>query len=282
MPNEFKSNSLQISLNKRTFFNDIIDFQIKSNYECNNCKSEQYGVDDLGNILIDIKEFFHSTSYTNENVTIDKLIEYYYKQHHFGKSNKEFMPAKCSNCLKRSTFSRYREVTMLPEILVIHLDWISWYDDWSSNFQKPFKGLFQEDLDMSKYFDYSNSYDKTTWYELSSFIVHMGDSSNGHFKCFAKLDDQKWYLYDDLEEEPATCYYDVLQAKYKSISPITDQKSIFDNFLLQKVNHLNFCDKEGKTISSIDSTYKIVCCFYRKNRAKNYESFISRIQNQIK
>ncbi len=244
----------EIYLKKKTVVSDCINIEERIFFNCTKCKYSNVSVINLGNINIIMNDFLKSY---NEK-SFNGLLKYYYKNNNIGKINKKTKEF-CKNC-KTNNLEYYRELSTIPEILIVEFDLSSYYANSSDEKLKEdgFYWALQEDISLKDYYD--SFYDRYSDYELTSFIGHCGNNKNGHFVNFSKIDNI-WYYFDDLYKREA-----------EEIGNFQIVKTLIEK------HYFGF--KYG--CEEIKSKLKICTCLYEKNKIKGYENYIEQIKNIIK
>ena len=245
----------EVYLKKKTVVSDCINIEERIFFNCTKCsKYLNVSVINLGNINIIMNDFLKSY---NEK-SFNGLLKYYYKNNNIGKINKKTKEF-CKNC-KTNNLEYYRQLSTIPEILIVEFDLSSYYANSSDEKLKEdgFYWALQEDISLKDYYD--SFYDRYSDYELTSFIGHCGNNKNGHFINFSKIDNI-WYYFDDLYKREAV-----------EIGNFQNVKTLIEK------HYFGF--KYGS--EEINSKLKICTCFYKKNKTKGYENYIEQIKNIIK
>ena len=248
----------EIYLKKKTIVSDCINIDVRIFFYCTKCKHSNISVINLGNINIIMNDFLKSY----KEKSFDGLLKYYYLNNNFGEENKK-KKEFCKNC-KTFNLEYYRRLSTLPEILIVEFDLSSYYMNSSdANLKEDsFYWALQEEISLKDYYD--SLYDNYSDYELTSFICHYGNHTNGHFINFSKIDNI-WYLFDDLSITQA-----IEIGNFKNVKIIIEKKKL--SFKYGTVNKYEI----------IESKLKICTCFYKKNKCKGYENYIGQIKNITK
>lgn len=191
----------QIILNKKTVLGDIIEIQIRRFYTCMKCFETEIEVEFFGNICINMNDYLSSIQKSKDSQNKEKLIEvlkYYFMANNFSSKNSKKLIGDCDYCNEKNTeLCHFKEMSILPEVLIINLDWIDYYKKklFLTDYSNSFHWLYQENLSLKEFINIEQDCE----YELASFTVH--DYFWGHYLSYQKIKG-KWYFFNDLYNKP--------------------------------------------------------------------------------
>lgn len=117
-------------------------------------------------------------------------------------SNPERIDAawECPRCKQKREADKKIVICKLPKILIIHLKRFSLDGRWRQKLQTtvdfPLKDLTVDSTNVLPQSAYGSSPPKNT-YNLYAVVNHYGHLDGGHYTAFCKLDNQRWYKFDD-------------------------------------------------------------------------------------
>ena len=197
---EEKKSKDQIILNKKTVLGDIIEIQIRRFYTCMKCFESEIEVEFYGNICINMNNYLSFSQKSKDSQNKKNLIDvlkYYYIANNFSSKNSKKLTGDCEYCNeKNAELNHFKEMSILPEVLIINLDWIDYYKkNKFPTYSNSFHWLYQENLSLKEFINIEQDCE----YELASFTVH--DYFWGHYLCYQKIKG-KWYFFNDLHYKP--------------------------------------------------------------------------------
>lgn len=107
----------------------------------------------------------------------------------------------CPRCKEHRQASKKLDLWRLPDILVFHLKRFS-YSRWLKNKLDTFVNFPIHNLDLSKYVKSKDASEGSHVYELYAISNHYGGLGGGHYSAYCKLNDGKWYHFDDSHVSP--------------------------------------------------------------------------------
>ena len=100
---------------------------------------------------------------------------------------------ECEKCQKKEVHKKIIKFTQIPNILILSLQRRNEKTGNKNNCILK----FPEQLDISEYIDEECGDKKECKYSLYGIGNHFGDFSSGHFSAYIKLNDNKWYEFND-------------------------------------------------------------------------------------
>ncbi|KAL5726749.1 ubiquitinyl hydrolase 1 [Ranunculus cassubicifolius] len=136
-----------------------------------------------------------------DSISLFSCLEAFLKEEPLGPDDMWF----CPSCKEHRQASKKLDLWRLPEILVVHLKRFS-YSRWSKNKLDTFVDFPTKNLDLKQYVKSSmtaaaaqqSSYN----YELYAVSNHYGGLGGGHYSANAKVDEERWYHFDDSHVSP--------------------------------------------------------------------------------
>lgn len=249
----------EIYLNTKTIISNLIGIEIRNFQKCKKCNWSNISVINVGNIVIPMYDFLNSY----EEKSFKGLLNYYYKINNFGVENLKLFQI-CKNC-NNYKMEYYNKISTLPDVLVIDFNLHNYYNNSLDEKleTESFYWVLEEEISLKEHYDrilYDISSKKDCDYELTSFMGHFGNKSNGHFINFCKIFD-KWYYFNDLCEKEALQIGDFQYVK---------------EFIRTYTFKIAIGEEEFK------SKLKICNCFYERNKCKQYEKYVQMIKKIIK
>lgn len=254
----------EIFFKEKTVISDCLGIEVRNFMECTKCHFSDISVINIGNIAIPMYDYLISSGEKSFN----GLLKYYYKINNFGYENLKY-GEMCNKC-KNHNLQYYNQISTLPDVLLIDFNLDKYYINTSNSQlqEESFYWALEEQISLKDNYDrikYDISSINDCYYELTSIIGHLGDKKYGHFINFSKVDD-KWYLFDDLEEES------IEKGNFSQV------KEYIENTIFG----LSITDKNGTEKAKVKSKLKICNCLYKKYKCKGYEKYIEDIKNIIK
>lgn len=117
-------------------------------------------------------------------------------------SNPERIDAawECPRCKQKREADKKIVICKLPKILIIHLKRFSLDGRWRQKLQTtvdfPLRDLSVDSTNVLPQSAYGSSPPKNT-YNLYAVVNHYGHLDGGHYTAFCKLENQRWYKFDD-------------------------------------------------------------------------------------
>lgn len=117
-------------------------------------------------------------------------------------SNPERIEAawECPRCKQKREADKKIVICKLPKMLIIHLKRFSLDGRWRQKLQTtvdfPLNDLTVDCTNVLPQSAYEPMGIKST-YNLCAVVNHYGSLDGGHYTAFCKLDNQKWYTFDD-------------------------------------------------------------------------------------
>ena len=156
---------------------------------CNSCNQYILNYEEFKNISLEVKEI--------ENI-YKSLDKYIYTE--------DIEDYNCSYCNKKVTMKRNTLLSSLPNILVFHLNRIMLDFETGEQIKINSRFEFPIDLNLKNYCfennikEGKNIYEKKDEYYkyvLRGVIIHKGDGGGGHYESIIKVDEDKWYEFND-------------------------------------------------------------------------------------
>ena len=148
---------------------------------CSLCGHESYRNEEFKNITLEVKDMKDIYDSFEKYVSSEDIEDY-----------------NCSNCNKKVTMKRNTLLSGLPNILVFHLNRITYdYENGTDQIKINSRFEFPIDLNLNKKYclEKKNEYYK---YKLRGVVIHKGDAQGGHFVSLINVDKDKWYEFNDI------------------------------------------------------------------------------------
>uniref|UniRef100_A0A6G1S5W5 Ubiquitin carboxyl-terminal hydrolase n=1 Tax=Aceria tosichella TaxID=561515 RepID=A0A6G1S5W5_9ACAR len=119
---------------------------------------------------------------------------------HFSKPERIDVAWECPKCKMKRDADKKIVICKLPKILIIHLKRFSLDGRWRQKLQTPVDfPLYDLNVDCTKVLPQS-AYEppgNRSSYNLFAVINHYGGLDGGHYTAFCKMENQKWYTFND-------------------------------------------------------------------------------------
>ena len=156
---------------------------------CSSCNQYFLKYEEFKNISLEVKEIETIYKSLDKYISSEDIEDYYY-----------------SFCNKKVTIKRNTLLTSLPNILVFHLNRIILDFETGEQIKINSRFEFPIDLNLKNYClenyikEGKNIYEKKDDYYkyiLRGVIIHKGDGGGGHYESITKVDENKWYEFND-------------------------------------------------------------------------------------
>uniref|UniRef100_A0A3B1K5Z1 Ubiquitin carboxyl-terminal hydrolase n=1 Tax=Astyanax mexicanus TaxID=7994 RepID=A0A3B1K5Z1_ASTMX len=156
----------------------IFEGCMRSRVKCLSCRAESDTFEPYMDVALDIREAEDLTDALRQFVRSEQLDGY-----------------KCNVCMKTSPASKTFAIFRSSNVLTICLKRFNFYGDKISKFVR-----YPTYLDMDPFMSDGGGSDERQTYKLYAVLVHSGsDCQIGHYYCYVKAGDSKWYKMDDSE-----------------------------------------------------------------------------------
>ena len=156
---------------------------------CSSCKHIRYRYEDFKDLTLEVNDVNDIYESLDKYISNEKIEDYF-----------------CSNCNQKVDLNKATLIANLPNILIIHLNRIK-MNMADGNFEKiNSKFTFPTELNLKKYCieekieKSKNIYkkkDEYYEYKLKGVNIHKGNVEGGHYVSIIKVDENKWYQFDD-------------------------------------------------------------------------------------
>lgn len=144
----------------------------------------------------------HKPGYTTKKtkqdvITLSACLEAFLKEEPLGPDDMWY----CPTCKEHRQATKKLDLWRLPEVLVAHLKRFS-YNRWYKNKLDTYVNFPIQNLDLKGYVKNKDSAAESYMYELYAVSNHFGGLGGGHYTAYAKVNEDKWYEFDDGRVSP--------------------------------------------------------------------------------
>ena len=214
---------------------------ICSNPECNNISRK---TDNIVYLSLDIRDNKSLKECLDKYIIKEKIEDYH-----------------CEKCDQKTVHTKQVLIQNLPNILIIHLQRITFNYETFNMVKIKDKVSFETNLNIKDYTFDPKDDDKKYEYELTGIIVHVGIAQAGHYYTFIKSQDKKnknvWFKFNDMTVTQTTfdnimkdldynTYNNYIPSPYMLIYEKKVKNPIFINVEeIHDINVINSLEKEN-------------------------------------